>query len=279
MSSLAELVALLNRRRRENQDNDYQGEYFDPQVYNDNQALVAGTGAPGKTVFEQEAADSLRRQNRNSTPVGPVYPVTTDFGGEPGKTLFDQDSDDLLRRRNIYDESGGVKEPGVFGGGQAGADAYVGGSIEGSDIPDVSDKLNKLMLENEEKYKYMKLLPMEAKLPIFYSIVHNGAIYDLKNQPDWQSDKFIYNGELIDKDVPGNMHYGYLGKVFGFPDTLLYAAAGLAQIRAKTSNKEWLNFDNFGDDPRDTESIRKGIEYYNKVQRDRIINQDAPRSF
>ena len=103
MPSLAELVALLNRRRRENQDNDYQGEYFDPQAYNDNQSLLTGTGTPGLTVFEREAEDSLRRQNRNSTPVGPVYPGTTDFGyGEQGKTLFDRDSEDLLRRRNMY---------------------------------------------------------------------------------------------------------------------------------------------------------------------------------
>ena len=107
MSSLAELVALLNRRRRENQENSYQGEYFDPQTYNDNQALLAETGTPGQTVFEQEAADLLRRQNRNSTPVGPMYPAATDFGGEPGKTLFERDSEDLLRRRNMYDTSAG----------------------------------------------------------------------------------------------------------------------------------------------------------------------------
>ena len=152
MSSLAELVALLNRRRRENQENSYQGEYFDPQAYNDNQALLAETRTPVQTVFEQEAEDLLKRQNRNSTPVEPVYPASTDFGhGEQGKTLFDRDSEDLLRRRNMYDTSGGVKEPGVFGGGQAGADAYVGGKV----MDKSSDDRHQIYYSRDDQRMYL----------------------------------------------------------------------------------------------------------------------------
>ncbi|MCM0759457.1 polymorphic toxin type 44 domain-containing protein [Sporomusa sphaeroides DSM 2875] len=129
-------------------------------------------------------------------------------------------------------------------------------------IPDITDKLNKLMREHEENYKYARLLPFEARLTLFYNLVRNGGSFDLKNKPDWQHDKFIYNGEVVDKDVPGNINYGYLGKVFGFPDTLLYAAAGAAQIAAGTSKHEWQNSKNWGDDPRDTYRIGQGIELY-----------------
>lgn len=63
-------------------------------------------------------------------------------------------------------------------------------------------------------------------------------------------------------DAPGNIMYGYLGKIFGFSDLTLLAAAGFAQINAGTSNATWRNLQNFGDDPRDQSRIKKGIEIY-----------------
>ncbi len=130
--------------------------------------------------------------------------------------------------------------------------------------PDVTEKLNELMSRYEEKYKYVRELPEPVKLKIFYDLVKNKAELDLKNQPQWKSKQFVYDGEMIDNDVPGNIMYGYMGKVFGFSDTLLYAAAGYAQKQAGTSKDEWNNFTNFGDDPRDTERIKQGIEIYNE---------------
>lgn len=119
------------------------------------------------------------------------------------------------------------------------------------------------MLAYEDKYMYAKYLLAPVKLKVFYDLVKNNAKLDLKNQPDWQDKQFIYNDEIIDNDVPGNIMYGYMGKVFGFADILLYAAAGYAQKKAGTSKDEWNNFKNFGDDPRDTERIKQGIEIYN----------------
>lgn len=105
--------------------------------------------------------------------------------------------------------------------------------------------------------------PDEVTTLRFFYLVRNGGQYDLKNQPDWQHDEFIYNGEIVDKDVPGNILYGYLGKAMGFRDDTLYTAAGLAQIRAGTSKPEWQNNIYYGDDPRDHARIMQGIEIYN----------------
>lgn len=106
--------------------------------------------------------------------------------------------------------------------------------------------------------------PGSINLGEFKVLVQNKGELDLKNLPDWQHEHFIYNGKIVDKDVPGNIMYGYLGKVMNIPDEILYMSAGGAQIIAGTSYLEWLNTTNFGDDPRDTARIRQGIEIYTK---------------
>ena len=129
-------------------------------------------------------------------------------------------------------------------------------------IYDITDKLNDFMAAEEDKYNFIYNESMVIKLYLFYTLVRNGAIYDLKNQPDWQHEHFIYNGEIIDKDAPGNINYGYLGKVFGFPDIILYAGAGYAQLKSGNSDIKFI-FSWF-DDPRDQDRIKQGINIYKK---------------
>ncbi|MNY23198.1 hypothetical protein D3C86_1568520 [compost metagenome] len=58
------------------------------------------------------------------------------------------------------------------------------------------------------------------RLENFYYLVKNKAPLDLKNQPYWREYRhFIYNGEVVDNDVPGNIVYGYMGKVLGLTMT------------------------------------------------------------
>ena len=74
-------------------------------------------------------------------------------------------------------------------------------------------------------------------LPEFKENVQNGGIWDLKQYEEWQqSSLYYFNGELVDKDAPGNIMYGYMGKIYGIPDGVLYLAAGYAQIKAGTSS-------------------------------------------
>jgi hypothetical protein len=143
------------------------------------------------------------------------------------------------------------------------------------DIPDITDRLHALMTEYEEKFKDIKDKPISERLDIFHRLVKDHGILDLKRQPGWDSPKFIYNGEVVNNDVPGNILYGYLGKHFDFPDTVLYAGAGYNQMandsqRMREEGKSPLgalrgfNLESFGDDPRDTARIRQGIEVWNK---------------
>ena len=71
---------------------------------------------------------------------------------------------------------------------------------------------------------------------------------------------FIYEGNIIWHDDPGNILYGYLGKAMGFGDYTLYSVAGAVQIA--TLNSTWNYVSSFFDDPRDQASIRAGIQKY-----------------
>lgn len=127
-------------------------------------------------------------------------------------------------------------------------------------LQDVTQKLNGLMLSYDYMYDDRNILYIEE----FYNLVRNKGELDLKNQPGWEANYFVYNGEIVDNDVPGNISFGYVGKVYHIPDKILIAGAGYAQIQAGTYKKEWINLNNFGDDPRDTFRIQQGIQIYNE---------------
>ena len=98
----------------------------------------------------------------------------------------------------------------------------------------------------------------------FYNSVKNGAKWDLKQKSKWQqSSLYYFDGELVDSDAPGNIMYGYMGKAYGIPDSVLHAGAGYAQISAGTSSWKW--FATLGDDPMDSNNIDRGISFYNKL--------------
>ncbi|QAV17807.1 hypothetical protein PC41400_09085 [Paenibacillus chitinolyticus] len=128
-------------------------------------------------------------------------------------------------------------------------------------IYDVTDKLNNLMISYEKKYKDFSDNNSTKDVYLkFYNTVRGTAELDLKNQPDWQHSHFIYSGEYVDKDVPGNISYGYFGKVMKIPDFMLLEAAGLAQMFAGTWKVE--DYKSYFDDPRDQARIWQGIDLY-----------------
>ena len=69
-------------------------------------------------------------------------------------------------------------------------------------------------------------------------------------------------------DSPGNILYGYVGKCFKYTDELLQRAAGYAQAQAGTNKPEWGKWNGsypYGDDPKDQESIKIGMNFYRRV--------------
>ena len=131
---------------------------------------------------------------------------------------------------------------------------------------DITNKLNNLMkTAGDENFwkRFADLNPVTnaARYADFAWMVRPGGQYDLKSKSEWQGkEHFIYNGEIIWYDDPGNILYGYLGKAMGFEDLTLLSAAGAVQILTGTSSWDYVS--SFFDDPRDQKSIKMGIKRF-----------------
>lgn len=99
------------------------------------------------------------------------------------------------------------------------------------DIPieDITDRLHSLMKTAEEDCAFYAqpayyqsntglteatgnaFVPKTLK---FVELVKNHGLYDIKRQSDWLSDWYVYEGDIVRNDAPGNMLFGYVGKVF-----------------------------------------------------------------
>ncbi|EPY2275232.1 polymorphic toxin type 44 domain-containing protein, partial [Clostridium sporogenes] len=145
---------------------------------------------------------------------------------------------------------------------------YTGVSSMDGKPKDITKELTNLMV----RYEYIYGAEWTGKSTIldlytFYELVRNKGTLDLKNQ-GWTDSVYIFNGEIIPGDAPGNILYGYMGKAFGYSDELLLRAAGYAQVKAGTSKPEWGHWSGsepYGDDPRDQSFIKKGISYYKNL--------------
>lgn len=127
---------------------------------------------------------------------------------------------------------------------------------------DVTERLTEYMKNSCSNYAEMHDLYWAENLSEFYRLVRNRGEMDLKNQSEWQNSAFIFDGEIVSQDALGNINYGYFGKHCNFPDLVLIAAGGAAQVLAGTSNVE--NWQVFFDDPRDSYRVMQGIEIYEK---------------
>jgi RHS repeat-associated protein len=80
----------------------------------------------------------------------------------------------------------------------------------------------------------------------------------------------------------GNFNYGVTGSALGIPDWLLLRAAGYASTKADRSRAKkwghWWGGPPYGDDPRDQQKIREGIQYW-KENKERILSVDYSGEF
>lgn len=125
---------------------------------------------------------------------------------------------------------------------------------------DVTDQLTEYMEDAASNYVEMHNRHWVENLEDFYQLVRNGGEMDLKNQPEWQHSAYIFDGEIVAQDALGNINYGFFGTYCNFPQSVLMAGAGFAQLRAGTWEMEYIA--TLFDDPRDTYRVLQGIEIY-----------------
>ena len=133
-------------------------------------------------------------------------------------------------------------------------------------LPDVTDTLNGMMREHAKD-------PQIINPSYIYDQFKTGGDWDFKSKPEYASDKYqyyTYNGEIINYDDIGNIHYGYvLNAVPWTTEDLVYFGAGAYQNwtdkeAGKDLSKKNQSFPIYGDNTNDLYAIYKGVERYNQ---------------
>lgn len=110
------------------------------------------------------------------------------------------------------------------------------------------------MKENIKKARQIRNMSPIEKYRNFIELVRTNGKWDYKQQ----------NPEFQDF---GNFHYGVVGITAGFSEGELLRAAGVVQQFGENRNygEGIMGIKSpYGDDPRDQEQIRKGIEWYKR---------------
>ena len=117
------------------------------------------------------------------------------------------------------------------------------------------------MKDAEKQYAIYYYAPDAMKYLTFLLLVAPNMKYDLKSKDEFLAHSlYIYDGEIVDRDVLGNIVYGYLGRVMGINELPLYTVPGLEQIYKNTSDPNWGY--SYYDDPRDQARIMQGVDIY-----------------
>jgi len=144
-----------------------------------------------------------------------------------------------------------LKANGSTGASMAGLDAAmgrVGGAVSGVAGQGVGTALG-----------------MKQRWEWFYKQVRNSGPWDFKNNvyKKFRSSGVVICGRKYGNDMPGNFHFGFVGRAAGFASVTLQSGAGAAQMKAGTSDRKfWCTY---GDDPVDNDFIRLGIELFDSV--------------
>ena len=130
-------------------------------------------------------------------------------------------------------------------------------------IVDLTDTLNSYMKTNVETLvEYKEAHGYVDAAIYFYNNVKDGGALDIKLQDEWKFEEgktYLFNGEKLRYDDPGNINFGYVGAVL-FPEIILCAGAGANQVM-KWGFK-FGDLSTFYDDPRDNAMIKYGYSLY-----------------
>ncbi len=137
-------------------------------------------------------------------------------------------------------------------------------------LPDYTDTLNKILISNTSALNTVKKSTNGAStFAFFYEQVDHGGNWDYKKGKVWENEiseeylglngKFLFNGLVIDAEIFGNLHYGFVGSSIDLPPQVLFFGGGYAKVgmSLKLLNENW------GDNANDHQSVSLGIDMYN----------------
>ena len=167
--------------------------------------------------------------------------------------------DEIQKRVGDIADSNGLDNPNLI---------KLGDKLKAPDsvVPNITDDLTNRMEANVNDAAINNPFSFRDK-------VRNNGDWDLKNQKSTiyasgTYNNYLFDGEIVRGDAPGNINYGYVGKAAWWAsDKLLFWQAGKAQKEAGTSLPEWNVAPYYGDDPNDHAMIKKGMEMYERKHR------------
>ena len=112
----------------------------------------------------------------------------------------------------------------------------------------------------------------------FYSLVHDGAIFDFKDKISITlGQSILIDGDWYEFSTAGNILFGYYGRAAGFSTQSLHAGAGVAQVIDFTKNFSGMSnglqddgarlgpISNFFDTPDDYAAVEMGAILYDQA--------------
>ena len=149
--------------------------------------------------------------------------------------------------------------------------------IPNKKIPDITYRLVDLMRKRSKD--------VQINDPFYFrEKVRKYGKWDLKNTKEFSEniykEGFVFYGQNIDFDAPGNIHYGYVGiSALWSTEEFLLRRAGENQIKDGTSKPEWKK-DFYGDHPRDQKWIKYGMKLRKGIgKNDEIIKRGHQGNF
>ena len=125
---------------------------------------------------------------------------------------------------------------------------------------DITNKLNNLNISRAITANIYGKEILGLFAPYFPWDIKNSADPDLgggKNNRNYKS--YIYNGNLIRYDAPGNINYGFVAKSLGLSDLTIQAGAAIEQFGHDLFKENSLSL---SDNKGDLEYVQMGIDLF-----------------
>ena len=130
-------------------------------------------------------------------------------------------------------------------------------------VVDITETLDAFMWKNAATLRRVRSKYGSLYAAIYYyEKVKDGGDWDIKQQEEWhfeQGTTYVYQGQVLRMDDPGNIHFGYVGAVI-FPEEFVCFGAGMNNV-SKFGFSEG-DFDSYYDDPQDQAMMRWGYRLY-----------------
>lgn len=145
--------------------------------------------------------------------------------------------------------------------------------IPNNSVKDITNSLINISRENSKDKSINEIGKFGTSgIRNFYKKVNTNGDWDFKHKSDSEFysknniNGFVFDGDKVGLDFPGNFHFGYVGTSTWWGNKqVLLGGAGIAQLVSDHRNPKATLLDNippYFDNPGDSSQITKGIEYY-----------------